>query len=168
MTMPDPLSSPDISDEELVTQFPAKEPNGRLLWTALVTVGDRIDLGPAPKGDRFMIPILGGRFIAGTVDPNLHGTVQGGGADRQLLRRDGVKELEAIYEMTIDNGPLLSICNKVLVDQDDAGRYAMSVIEVTAPEGPWAWLNKRLILGTLQSARPARPFVVVRAWMMEP
>ena len=40
-------------------------PKGRLVWTALVDVGERVDLGAVPGGRRFMVPILGGRVVSG-------------------------------------------------------------------------------------------------------
>ncbi len=115
-----------------------------------------------------MVPIIGGRFYGGEACDGFCGTVLPGGADRQLLYADGVKELDAIYEMRTDEGAVFSIRNRVVVDPNrkPAG-YAMSVIEVTAPDGPYAWLGRRLIAGTLQSARPERPLVVVRAWLMD-
>ena len=140
----------------------------RLLWTALVDVGATEDLGPSPAGHRFIVPITGGSFWGADGIERLSGSVVPGGADRQLLRPDGVKQLEAIYEMRTDEGIILSIHNQVIVDtlrQPD--RYAMSVIRVTAPDGPLAWLNRRLIVGTLQSLRPKQPAVVIRAYEMD-
>ncbi len=85
------------------------------------------------------------------------------------MRSDGVKELDAIYEMRITDDVVLSIRNRVTVDLSRKPElYAISVIEVTAPDGPYAWLGRRLIVGTLQSARPERPSVIVRAWMVDP
>ena len=46
------------------------------------------------------------------------------------------------------------------------GRYAMSVIDTTVPDGQLSWLNRRLLVGTLQSLRPDRSVVIVRAWEM--
>jgi len=115
-----------------------------------------------------MVPILGGRFHAGPAGVGAQRRVLAGGADRQLLRADGVKELDAIYEMQTDDGTILSIRNRVIVDVTKTPeRYAMSVIEVIAPEGPFAWLNRWLIVGTLQSARPAQQAVIIRAWLMD-
>lgn len=156
------------TDEGLLLQYPPTRPEAQLLWTAVVEVSDPIDLGPTPKGHRFMVPITGGRFYGSEACLEFGGKVLPGGADRQLLRTDGVKELDAIYEMRTDDGAVLSIRNRVIVDPArKPERYAMSVIEVTGPEGPHAWLGRRVIAGTLQSLRPERPLVVIRAWLMD-
>jgi hypothetical protein len=82
-----------------------------------------------------------------------------------LIRRDGAKELDALYEMQVDDGAVLTIRNRVIIDETGPGpRYALSRIEVAAPEGPWSWLSRRLIVGTLQSARPERAAVIIRGW----
>ncbi len=154
-----------MNDSDILARHPPIQPVSRLLWTALVDVAERIDLGPSPSGHRFMVPIIGGRFEAGPGIAGLSGVVLPGGADRQVLRQDGVKELDALYEMRTDDGAVLTIRNRVIVDESRVpDRYAMSVISVTAPDGPHGWLNRRLVLGTLQSARPDRAAVIVRAW----
>lgn len=136
----------------------------RLLWQAVADVEPRQDLGAGPLGHRFIVPIKGGEFVGGPGLERLCGEIVPGGADRQLLRADGVKQLEAIYEMRTREGIVLNICNRVLIDESRDPRYAMSRIEVTAPAGPLDWLNRRLILGTLQSARPQREGVIIRAF----
>ncbi|MBO9464223.1 DUF3237 domain-containing protein [Tropicibacter sp. R15_0] len=154
-----------MNDADLLTRFPPTNPTTRLLWTAIVDVGPRQDLGAGPAGQRFMVPILGGQFYAGPGCDSLQGQVLPGGADRQVLRPDGVKELDALYEMQASNGDVLTIRNRVIVDETrEPERYAMSVISVSAPAGDLDWLNRRLILGSLQSARPERPAVIIRAW----
>ena len=91
-----------------------------------------------------------------------------GDADRQILRSDGVKELDALYEMEADNGDIITIRNQVLVDQNGLDeRYAMSVIKVMAASTEFNWLNRRLIIGTLQSARPKLNAVIVRGWIAD-
>ncbi len=155
-----------MNDTEILQKNPAQMPSASLLWTAIVEVGARQDLGIFPGGQRFMIPITGGRFYSD--QPSLNGTVLPGGADRQLLRPDGVKELDALYEMEATDGSVLTIQNRVLVDDSRTpDRYAMSHIAVQAPDGPLAWLNRRFIVGTLQSLRPERDAVVIRAWLMD-
>ncbi|WP_293864651.1 DUF3237 domain-containing protein [uncultured Alsobacter sp.] len=148
----------------LFERVPLPQLGFRLLWQAIADIEPRMDLGEGPLGQRFMVPIKGGEFKGGPGIEGLDGEILPGGADRQLLRRDGVKELEAIYEMRTKAGIVLNIRNRVLVDDSRTPRYALSRIEVTAPLGPLDWLNRRLILGTLQPARPAREAVIIRAW----
>ena len=139
-----------------------------LAWSAIIEVGERQNLGQSPAGQRFLVPILGGNFYGGPEFKNFHGKVLPGGADRQILRSDGVKELDALYEMEADNGDIITIRNQVLVDQNGLDeRYAMSVIKVMAASTEFNWLNRRLIIGTLQSARPRLNAVIVRGWIAD-
>lgn len=155
-----------MTDQDILNNIPPRQPTLRLLWTAIVDVADRLDLGPSPLGQRYLVPILGGVFYAGPGIDGLNGKVLAGGEDRQLLRADGIKELDAHYEMRADSGDILTIRNSVIVDEaGQPERYAMSVISVTAPQGSLDWLNRRVVLGTLQTARPKRQAVVVRAWL---
>lgn len=164
-TLTDPLT--DTLTEALAATQPVCPPTARLLWSAVVDIAPRENLGRASHGERFIVPILGGRFVGGPGHEALAGTVRPGGADRQWLRPDGVKELHALYEMQLTDGTVLTIDNRVLVDEAvQPQRYALSRITVTAPEGPHAWLNRRLLLGTLQPLRPTRDAVLVRAFLM--
>lgn len=153
---------------DLFAALPLTPPATHLLWEALVDIGPRIDLGTGPLGPRGMIPILGGEFRAGPGFAGLSGTILPGGADRQQTRPDGARELDALYEMQVLDGAILTIRNRVIIDESGPGpRYALSRIAVTAPAGPWAWLSRRVILGTLQPARPMREAVLIRAWLAE-
>ena len=151
---------------DLFAALPLTPPATRLLWEALVDIGPRTDLGTGPLGPRGIIPILGGEFRAGPDFPGLSGTILPGGADRQQTRPDGARELDALYEMQVQDGAILTIRNRVIIDETGP-RYALSRIAVTAPAGPWAWLSRRVILGTLQPARPMREAVLIRAWLAE-
>jgi hypothetical protein len=143
-------------------------PGLSLAWEAVVTVGERQDLGDSPLGLRFVIPILGGAFRGGPSMPDFRGDIEPGGADRQLLRSDGIRELIAEYDMRADDGSVISIRNRVIVDADAAPeRYAFSRIEASAPAGRWGWLNRRMFLGTLQSDQPNMGYVVIRSWLVE-
>lgn len=136
-------------------------PEARLAWEAQVDIGERQILGQGPLGERFIVPILGGRFEG----PRLRGTVLPGGADRQLLRADGVKELDALYELQTDDGAVITVRNRVLIDESATpGRYARSVLQLSAPAGPHDWLNRRVFVGTLHSLRPARAAVCIRVY----
>ena len=153
--------------DSLIHQHPAQAPSSVLAWEAVVEVGPRQSLGMAPGGERFIIPILGGRFAGQVQGHALCGKVLPGGADRQLLRPDGIKELDALYEMQLDDGAVLTIHNRVQIDAPvDGPRYAFSHVRVTAPEGPHGWLNRRVFVGTLQPLRPQRQAVLIRAYML--
>ena len=157
-----------MTDQEILQANPPRMPHAQLLWTALVDVGPTEDHGSSPLGHRFLVPILGGRFYGSKQDPALRGAILPGGADRQLLRPDGVKELTAIYEMKTDSGQIIGIENRVIVDtQSTPDRYAMSVITAHVQSGPLDWLNRRLLIGTLDSLRPDTPKVIIRAWLAE-
>jgi hypothetical protein len=90
-----------------------------------------------------------------------------GGADRQRTRPDGLRELHALYEMQAEDGAVITVHNHVRVDEAAPGaRYARSVIRVEAPDGPWALLTRRVLVGTLDSLRPARDAVRVLAYVL--
>ena len=136
-------------------------PEARLAWEAQVDIGERQSLGQGPRGERFIVPILGGSCEG----PRLRGTVLPGGADRQLLRADGVKELDALYELQTDDGAVITVRNRVLIDESATpARYARSVLQLSAPAGPHDWLNRRVFVGTLHSLRPARAAVCIRVY----
>lgn len=157
----------DADPFRALASHPAHQPCTSLAWEAVVSVGERRDLGDGPTGQRFIVPILGGVFRGGSDMPEFRGCIEPGGADRQLLRPDGIRELTAEYEMRTDRGSVISIRNRVVVDADARPeRYAFSRIEVAAPDGEWAWLNRRLFLGTLQSDQPNQGYVVIRAWLI--
>lgn len=152
---------------KLANSQPHLSVQGHCVWTAVVDIQARLDWGLGPQGERFCVPIAGGVFWGAPGFESLHGTIRTGGADRQLLRPDGVKELEAIYEMQTHDQAVISVCNRVIIDDDaPGGRYAKSVICVTAPLGPHAWLNRRLFVGTLQSLQPTRAAVLIRSYMI--
>jgi hypothetical protein len=143
---------------------PVPAPGLALAYVAEVEIGERRDLGPCQGGGhRYMIDILGGRFQG----PQVSGRVLPGGADRQWLRPDGVKELDALYEMQTDDGAILTVRNRVCIDEAaPGGRYARSVVRITAPEGPHAWLGRRVFVGTLQGLMPARAAVLIGVYQV--
>jgi hypothetical protein len=153
--------------EYTVQTHPLQAPLSVLAWEAVVQVSPRQDLGMSPAGERFIIPIVGGQFAGGIDGHVLRGRVLPGGADRQLLRPDGIKELDALYEMQHDDGTVLTIHNRVTIDAPANGsRYAFSHVKVTAPEGPHAWLNRRVFVGTLHGLPPEQQAVLIRVWML--
>jgi hypothetical protein len=138
-------------------------PRTEFVYEALFDLAPTLQLGGSPFGERRIVPITGGRFEG----PGLRGQVMAGGADRQLVRRDGAVNLDATYELQTDDGIVISVRNKVLSRQPKeppaAPRYVFSTLEITAPEGRYAWLNDFIYVGTLHSLRP-RPNVLIRVY----
>lgn len=141
----------------------SSEPSLRHVYDAFVDIGPRRGLGRSARGERFIVDILGGRFEG----PGLQGRVLPGGADRQLLRADGVKELDALYEMETQDGAVITVHNRVLIeDPSPDGRYARSVVQLTAPEGPCGWLNRRVFVGTLQPLPAEKAAVKISVYLL--
>jgi len=130
------------------------------VYEATIDIAPVQALGKGPLGERFMVPITGGEFHG----QGLKGKVLAGGADRQLLRADGVKQLDALYELQTDDGAILTVRNQVLVHGLNGGRYAFSTINIQAPAGPYAWLNQAVYVGSLTSLKPAREAVLVKVY----
>lgn len=120
-------------------------------------------LGAVPLGERRIVPILGGRITG----PRLTGEILPGGADYQLIRPDGVAEIEARYTIRLDDGALVYVVNRGLrhAAPGDMARLLRGepvppervyfrtapVFETTAPTH--AWLHRSLFLG-LGERRP--------------
>lgn len=138
-------------------------PASTLVYEALVEVAPRRDIGESPLGHRYIVDITGGRFEG----ERLRGRVLPGGADRQLLRHDGIKQLEAIYELETDDGVIISVRNRVLIDDPgNVPRYAHSHIEIDAPAGRYDWLNRRRYVGTLLSMAPRLSAVMIGVYQL--
>jgi hypothetical protein len=147
----------------LVPEIAIAPPSAEFIWEAIVDIAPTIMMGDSPTGERRMVPITGGSFAG----PRLRGRVLPGGADRQLIRKDGVRRLDALYEMQTDDGAVITVHNKVVVaPRDGQPDYRFSTIEVTAPDGPHGWLNRLAFVGTLTSLRPARESVLVRVFAL--
>jgi hypothetical protein len=75
-----------------------------------VTVAPALELGETHFGRRRIVPITGGSVKG----PRLNGRVLPGGADWQIIRRDGTAELEARYTIDAGDGALVSVVNRGL------------------------------------------------------
>jgi hypothetical protein len=149
----------------------ARHPAPALQWLyeAIVEVGALESLGQGPLGERRFVAIHGGKFTGQFGAQALRGTVLPGGADRQLVRGDGVRLLDALYEMKTDDGVVLTVRNQVKIVEHphyapEQGRTAFSVLEVTAPLGPYAWLNDAILLGTVTPLMPQQQAVAINVY----
>ncbi|MBB4008950.1 DUF3237 domain-containing protein [Allorhizobium taibaishanense] len=145
-----------------LSDLPITLPRTEFVYEAIFTLQDALEMGHSPFGDRRIINITGGEFAG----PRIKGKVLPGGADRQLARQDGVRQLNALYELQADDGAVITVNNRVLIDrQPDGTQYAFSHIEITAPQGPHDWLNRRVFVGTLHSLKP-KPMVLIRVFSL--
>jgi hypothetical protein len=153
---------------------PDTPPRLTLAFTLRVQVGTPTELGQVPRGRRRIIPILGGTFEG----PNIRGKVIPGGADWQIVRADGLAELDTRYLLQSDTGQLIYIQNagirhappdvtkKLLAGEpvDPAQVYFKTVptFETSAPE--LQWLTRSIFIGTGER-NPTE--VVIRVWRVD-
>jgi hypothetical protein len=138
-------------------------PRTEFVYEAIVDIAPLVALGDSPLGERRIVPIVGGSFAG----PEMRGKVLAGGADRQLVRKDGARQLDALYEMQADDGAIITVRNRVLIHDPAGGnRYAFSTVDITAPEGKYGWLNRLVFVGTLQSLQPERAAVSIRVYKL--
>jgi Protein of unknown function (DUF3237) len=80
--------------------------NTRLLMVMQVKVETVLNVGAVPHGMRRTAPLSGGTFEG----PRLRGTILPGvSADWQLLRADGVLEMDLRFTLRTDDGALISM-----------------------------------------------------------
>src|SRR6266571_773565 len=77
------------------------------LLRAEITLAPAQELGDTPHGRRRIIPITGGSFRG----ERLSGRVLAGGADWQVIRADGVADLDARYTLETADGALIYVRN---------------------------------------------------------
>jgi hypothetical protein len=139
-----------------------------------VRVDPPIDVGTVSGGRRRIVPIRGGTFEG----PALRGSVLDGGADWQIVREDGLAELDTRYTLRTERGELIYIQNagvrraapevvaKLLagVDVDPSLVYFRTVptFETASPE--LQWLTRAVFVG-VGERHP--DLVVVRVWKLE-
>jgi hypothetical protein len=128
------------------------------LLKADITLAPAQELGESPLGRRRIINITGGTFRG----ERLSGKVLPGGADWQVIRVDGVADLDARYTLETSDGALIYVRNhgyrhgpaevlkKLAAGEDvDPSLYYMR----TAPlfetgDARYAWLNRLICVGT--------------------
>jgi hypothetical protein len=161
------ISNPvHASDESIVKNNFFKT---EFVYEARVSIDpERPVIGDSKYGRRSIVWITGGTFKG----PDIEGTVIPGGADWQLVRADGAKELDARYTLKTNDGVIIYIKNQVLTrpqptKDNPNGRYARSVISFEAPlDSRYKWLNDYIFLGTLERAPDydENPAVIIRVW----
>jgi hypothetical protein len=80
----------------------------RPLFELHADLAEILDLGQTPVGHRRVINIVGGHFAG----ERLRGEVLRGGADWQIVRPDGVAELDARYTLRTEDGALIQVTSQ--------------------------------------------------------
>ena len=135
-------------------------PKLELLYRASIAVGKPQLFGPTVQasGERRIINITGGEFTGA----RLKGAVLPGGADWQIIRSDGVAQLEARFTMQTDDGALLYVKNfgfrhgapEVIARLfsgevvDPAQYYFRMTPLIETGDARYAWLNSLIMVGS--------------------
>ena len=122
------------------------------LFRAEIALAAAQELGETPQGRRRIIGITGGRFSG----ERLSGRVLPGGADWQVIRSDGVADLDARYTLETADGALIYVRNRgyrhgpaeilrrlASGENVDPGLYYMRTTPRFETGDPrYAWLNR--------------------------
>ena len=141
-------------------EFEPEAPTLALLYRAAITVAPPQMFGPTPQaaGERRIINITGGEFSGA----RLKGEVLAGGADWQVIRGDGVAQLEARFTMRTGDGALLYVRNfgfrhgapEVIARLfsgefvDPSTYYFRMTPLIETGDARYAWLNSSILVGS--------------------
>ena len=141
----------------------AAPPQLEFLMSIVAEVGELVTMGAAPLGERRVVDITGGTFAG----PRLRGKVLGG-ADWQVVRRDGAIELDARYALADERGGIVQVVSQGLrhgppevlarlargEDVDPASYFFRTFMRFETGADELAFLNATLAVAT--AARKAR------------
>jgi hypothetical protein len=120
-------------------------------------LAEMLPLGETPYGERRIINILGGRVDGA----RLSGRILPGGADWQIIRSDGVADLDARYTIETEAGARILVASEGLRHGppevmarlaqgevvDPSLYYFRTVMRFETADPAVAWLNRILALG---------------------
>jgi hypothetical protein len=128
------------------------------LFRAEIFLDRPLELGDTPQGRRRIIGITGGRFSG----ERLSGRVLPGGADWQVIRADGVADLDARYTLETGDGALIYVRNRgyrhgpadvlkklSLGEAVDPSLYYMRTTpSFETGDARYSWLNRMVCVAT--------------------
>ena len=128
------------------------------LFTAEIHLAPPQELGETPLGRRRIIGITGGRFSG----ERLSGRVLPGGADWQVIRADGVADLDARYTLETHDGAMIYVTNRgyrhgpgavmqrlAAGEEVDPSLYYMRTTPLfETGDARYAWLNRTICVAT--------------------
>jgi len=152
---------------------PSPSPHLDFALELRVHIAPTLELGSGPFGIRRTVPITGGTFRG----PKISGRVLAGGADWQLVQRDGLTFVDAQYVIETSNGVRIEVRNQGIrhaspevFDRIEAGEivppgqyYFRTTPRFYPPDGQYEWLNRSIFLGI---AERYADLVLVRVWMV--
>jgi hypothetical protein len=157
--------SPAQGQEAAGNRWPVPDvaaPTTELALELYVAIGPAVSVGESDAGLRQFIPITGGRFRG----DGIRGEVMAGGADWQLVRSDGVLEVNALYSIRTDDGAVIVVDNRGIIappSAEGAAGYVRTNPTFHAPQGKYDWLNKTIFIGTITPAEGGGA-VIIRAF----
>ncbi len=148
-------------------------PQLEFLMRIAAEVGELQTMGGGPLGERRVVAITGGSFEG----PGLRGTIVPGGADWQIVRADGVLDIDARYALRTEAGALIRVVSQgyrhgppeVLAalargEVVPASRYFFrTVMRFETGDTDLLWLNRTIAVATAE--RRARQ-VLLEAWRL--
>lgn len=134
------------------------------MMTLAAEVGEIVTMGAGPLGERRLISIMGGSFEG----PGLRGAVLAGGNDWQVVRGDGVLDLDARYALREQGGAVIRVTSQgmrhgpadVLAalgrgeDVDPAKYFFRTAMRFETGDAKFAWLNRTMAVAS--AVRKAR------------
>lgn len=148
-------------------------PQLEFLMRIAAEVGELQTMGGGPLGERRVVAITGGTFEG----PALKGEIVPGGADWQIVRADGVLDIDARYALRTEAGALIRVVSQgyrhgppevlaALARGEDvpAERYFFrTVMRFETGDTDLLWLNRTIAVATAE--RRARQ-VLLEAWRL--
>jgi hypothetical protein len=148
-------------------------PQFEFLMRIAADVGEIRTMGGGPLGERRVVAITGGRFEG----PQLAGEIVPGGADWQIVRADGVLDIDARYAMRTEAGALVRVVSQgyrhgapevlaALGRGEDVPKekyFFRTVMRFETGTAQLAWLNRTIAVCVAE--RKARQ-VLLEAWRL--
>lgn len=148
-------------------------PRLEYLMRIAADVGEVQTMGGGPLGERRVVAITGGRIEG----PQIKGEIVPGGADWQIVRADGVLDIDARYAVRTDQGALIRIVSQGYRHGPPEVLAALARGAAVPPEQYFFrtvmrfetgapgldWLNKTLAIASAE--RKARQ-VLLEAWRL--
>jgi len=148
-------------------------PQFEFLMHIAADVGEIQTMGGGPLGERRVVAITGGRFEG----PRMKGEIVPGGADWQIVRADGVLDIDARYALRTAQGALIRVVSQgfrhgppevlaALGRGEDVPRdkyFFRTVIRFETGAQDLQWLNRCIAVA---SAERKAHQVLLEAWRL--